>query len=161
MRESWVSSVIPPGLVRAKSVWQKFRWTNINSDSFIKVYVLKELVLFQETWSRNIVTDGEFCWKACIELEFVSSLKRRVWILDLSRETENLSPWNFLSFLAPFWSLPAAFKMAYVDSLLRIFYCLNEMSLWNHTMNNFVNISCCLRNSFLCNRTQQGALCKL
>lgn len=33
------------------------------------------------------------------------------------------------------------------------------MSLWNHTMNNCVNISCCLRNSFLCNGTLQGALC--
>lgn len=146
MSESWVFSVIPPGLVKAESVWQKFRWTNINSGCLIKGYVLKEVVLFQETWNRNIETEGEFCWKACIEFLFVSSLRIGLWIKIWAEKLETWVQEISCLLLLHFGRFLLLLKWAYVDNLLRVFYCLKEMSLRNHATNNFSNISSCLRN---------------
>ena len=50
-------------------------------------------------------------------------------------------------------------QWAYVDKLFGIFYYLSEMSLEESYKDNFANVSSCLRNSSLCNESQERALC--
>lgn len=93
---------------------------------------------------------------------FVSSLERRVGIEIWGEKFETWHSVELLGFSCCILVTSSWFYNEHMLINCSGYFTICLRCPWrNHTKDNFVNVSSCLRNSSLCNGTQQRALCTI